>query len=306
MGACISKNKACACAGSRRRASCNNQNEPSNNSNINIADQRSDCNAVNLSGIAGEATETNDRSLNSLDNNNDNPASNNNTQQNTNTSENGSLNNLAMSMMNNSISYYSANSNPQPILIGSTMTNPSYYNSANHGSGSSPFVPPTGKNKRLKKDFIKNFKFDKKITEAQLNTKREEFWDTAPAFEGKIEIWTALKAAVEAYEQKNYQLAQVIIDSANIILPKGFLNDCYDELGNRYQIPIYVLAKPVNMRRPAADIQADNESPSGIIENDDSSLSPVNDKSAGKGKKIFHFDVQDDEVCVFFPYFSMY
>ena len=36
------------------------------------------------------------------------------------------------------------------------------------------------------------------LTEAQLRSKREEFWDTAPAFEGKAEIWAALKAAVDA------------------------------------------------------------------------------------------------------------
>ena len=36
------------------------------------------------------------------------------------------------------------------------------------------------------------------LTEAQLRSKREEFWDTAPAFEGKTEIWAALKAAVDA------------------------------------------------------------------------------------------------------------
>lgn len=65
--------------------------------------------------------------------------------------------------------------------------------------------------------------------------KREEFWHTAPAFEGKPEIWTALKATVDALEARNYQLAQAIIDSANIILPNGIINDCYDELGNRLQ-----------------------------------------------------------------------
>ena len=29
--------------------------------------------------------------------------------------------------------------------------------------------------------------------EYQLKRKRDEFWDTAPAFEGKVEIWAALK-----------------------------------------------------------------------------------------------------------------
>lgn len=72
------------------------------------------------------------------------------------------------------------------------------------------------------------------MTESQLIAKRDEFWHTAPAFEGKPEIWAALKASVDALETRNYQLAQAIIDSANIILPNGIINDCYDELGNRY------------------------------------------------------------------------
>ena len=42
------------------------------------------------------------------------------------------------------------------------------------------------------------WKSDVPLTEAQLRSKREEFWDTAPAFEGKTEIWAALKAAVDA------------------------------------------------------------------------------------------------------------
>lgn len=71
------------------------------------------------------------------------------------------------------------------------------------------------------------------MTESQLMAKRDEFWHTAPAFDGKPEIWAALKASVEALETRNYQLAQAIIDSANIILPNGIINDCYDELGNR-------------------------------------------------------------------------
>ena len=82
------------------------------------------------------------------------------------------------------------------------------------------------------------------LTEAQLRSKREEFWDTAPAFEGKTEIWAALKAAVDAatkedqvcavdtkYSHKNHHLAmmfpqalaQAILDGAGISLPGGLL-----------------------------------------------------------------------------------
>lgn len=81
------------------------------------------------------------------------------------------------------------------------------------------------------------------MTESQLFSKRDEFWHTAPAFDGKPEIWAALKASVEALEMRNYQLAQAIIDSANIILPNGIINDCYDELGNRYLIISYFNVK---------------------------------------------------------------
>lgn len=122
-----------------------------------------------------------------------------------------------------------------------------YLNNLIMNNDLSEYMPPTGKNRRLKKDFFKYFKIDKKINEKQLQAKRDEFWDTAPVFDGKPEIWSALKAAVDACEAQNFQLAQAIIDSANIILPNGLLNDCYDELGNRYQLPIYVIAKPLQI-----------------------------------------------------------
>ncbi|CAF0744482.1 unnamed protein product [Brachionus calyciflorus] len=145
----------------------------------------------------------------------------------------------------------------------SNITSNSFHsNLSNSHTQFSIYVPPTGKNKRLKKPNVKYFKSDKKISESQLAAKREEFWDTAPAFEGKPEIWSALKAAVEALENKNIQLAQAIIDSANIIVPNGLLSDCYDELGNRYQIPIYVLAKPSNLiKTDKTELSSDYSSP---------------------------------------------
>ena len=61
------------------------------------------------------------------------------------------------------------------------------------------------------------------LTEKQLRRKREEFWDTAPAFEGRREIWDALKAAAQALENGDHQLAQAIVDGASISLPHGRL-----------------------------------------------------------------------------------
>lgn len=56
------------------------------------------------------------------------------------------------------------------------------------------------------------------MTEGQLRSKRDEFWETAPAFEGRKEIWDALRAASE---QDDLSMAQAIVDSANITLPTG-------------------------------------------------------------------------------------
>ena len=69
----------------------------------------------------------------------------------------------------------------------------------------------TTKNRPLRHEKIR-WKSDIPLTEGQLKSKRDEFWDTAPAFEGKVEIWAALKAATEATElqpEPDYQLAQV-------------------------------------------------------------------------------------------------
>lgn len=88
---------------------------------------------------------------------------------------------------------------------------------------------------------------ERSITTDQLSRKRAEFWDTSPAFEGRKEIWDALKAAAEALEEGERDLAQAILDGASITLPTGNLSDCYDELGCRYVLPPYVLSRPVNI-----------------------------------------------------------
>ncbi|RXN17564.1 ubiquitin domain-containing 1-like protein [Labeo rohita] len=102
------------------------------------------------------------------------------------------------------------------------------------------------RNEPLKKDKPK-WKSEYPMTEGQLRSKRDEFWDTAPAFDGRKEIWDALKAAAVAIECNDHELAQAIVDGASITLPHGSLMECYDELGNRYQLPAYCLAPPVNL-----------------------------------------------------------
>jgi len=114
------------------------------------------------------------------------------------------------------------------------------------GDGNTNQAVILGKNQPLKHERLK-WKSEVPLTDGQLRSKRDEFWDTAPAFEGRKEIWDALKAAAQAAENQDYGLAQAIIDGANISLPNGTLTDCYDELGNRYQLPIYCLTAPANM-----------------------------------------------------------
>ena len=61
------------------------------------------------------------------------------------------------------------------------------------------------------------------------------------------EIWDALKAAADGVEAGDFDLAQAIVDGASITLPHGLLTDCYDELGTRYQLPVYCFSLPVNV-----------------------------------------------------------
>ncbi|CAF1563158.1 unnamed protein product [Adineta ricciae] len=134
-----------------------------------------------------------------------------------------------------------------------------------HSSRSSATTSGTvGRNKPLNRSACHpRWKSDVAITENQLRRKREEYWDTAPAFDGRKEIWDALRGACYAIEQNDIDLAQSIINCANISLPHGTLLDCYDELGTRYQLPVYVLSAPTNMidgEQSSIDSRGDYES----------------------------------------------
>ncbi|XP_023124313.1 ubiquitin domain-containing protein 2 [Amphiprion ocellaris] len=122
-----------------------------------------------------------------------------------------------------------------------------------------------GRNQPLKRERPK-WKSDYPMTEGQLRSKRDEFWDTAPAFEGRKEIWDALRAAASAFESNDHLLAQAILDGASITLPHGALTECYDELGNRYQLPVYCLSPPVNMIEERSDEPDGSDPDSGAAD----------------------------------------
>jgi len=126
------------------------------------------------------------------------------------------------------------------------------HRSGSSGHGGSRRGRATGKTRPLKPEKPR-WKSDIPLTQGQLRSKRDEFWDTAPAFEGRKEIWDALRAAALALEQNDHALAQAIVDGASITLPHGTLTECYDELGSRYQLPVYCLSSPTNLVRENSD-----------------------------------------------------
>ncbi|PJF18889.1 Ubiquitin domain-containing protein 1-like protein [Paramicrosporidium saccamoebae] len=83
------------------------------------------------------------------------------------------------------------------------------------------------------------------LTAAQLTRRREEFWETAPAYGGAVEVWQALRNAVTV-GQADMETAKMILDCVGVTTPTGTLTEAYDERGYRYSIPPYCLATPAN------------------------------------------------------------
>ncbi|KAJ8898634.1 hypothetical protein K2173_004618 [Erythroxylum novogranatense] len=91
----------------------------------------------------------------------------------------------------------------------------------------------------------KPWKHPQPISKTELIQMRDEFWDTAPHYGGRKEIWDALRAAAEA----DIALAQAIVDSAGVIVQNADLTVCYDERGAKYELPKYVMSEPANLIR---------------------------------------------------------
>ncbi|KAJ1734090.1 hypothetical protein LPJ61_001247, partial [Coemansia biformis] len=82
-------------------------------------------------------------------------------------------------------------------------------------------------------------------TQQSLQRQRDEFWETAAVYEGRSEIWQALRLACESDDQ---QLAQTIVESVGVTVPTGRVTDgAYDERGACYVIPQYCLSAPTNL-----------------------------------------------------------
>jgi len=158
-------------------------------------------------------------------------------------------------------------------------------NSGSHSGLSDSSTAPVTKNKPLKTEKMR-WKSDIPLTDGQLMSKRDEFWDTAPAFEGKTEIWVALRAAVDATFKDDVALAQAILDGAGVSLPGGSMTECYDEWGTRYSIPVYCLSNPLNLV-----LESDRDSPAEFSE-------PVPPDSASTGQTLAQSQGEELKVKV--------
>ena len=86
----------------------------------------------------------------------------------------------------------------------------------------------------------------KQWTRLQLDRERREFFDTRVT--GHAEIWATLKVVVGLLADGDITTAQSILDAAAITVPTGDLkNGAYDEAGNLYQMPEYVISDPQNV-----------------------------------------------------------
>lgn len=98
------------------------------------------------------------------------------------------------------------------------------------------------------------------MTPEQLEVQKEGFWETAPTYEGKPEIWDALRRICEA---PSLSQAQTIAKSIPLNFPTGKISDgCYDPLGNFYTLPNYCLSDPINLlpfSEPQASLKVENE-----------------------------------------------
>lgn len=84
------------------------------------------------------------------------------------------------------------------------------------------------------------------LTKEEIEKETKQFWDMAPSYGGKEEVWNALKAAIEAGD-KDIKMARTILECAGVIMPDGLLTEVYDITGFKYEIPLFILSDPINL-----------------------------------------------------------
>ena len=121
----------------------------------------------------------------------------------------------------------------------------------------------------------------KQWTRLQLDRERREFFETRVT--GHAEIWATLKVVVGLLADGDITTSQSILDAAAITVPTGDLkNGAYDEAGNLYQMPEYVISDPQNL---VLNQQGENQK--GEVSNDATDDNEaIERKREEKGKSV--------------------
>jgi Ubiquitin-binding domain len=78
-----------------------------------------------------------------------------------------------------------------------------------------------------------------------MQAKRSEFWDTQPSYGGSPEIWTALKAALEADDMET---TRVFLQAAEVKPANSHLTAFYDSRGFLYEVAQWAVSDPSDLR----------------------------------------------------------
>jgi hypothetical protein len=82
----------------------------------------------------------------------------------------------------------------------------------------------------------------KPISREGLALKREEFWSTRCT--GHQQVWDAIKVASELLVNNDADMANTILQAAQVTSPNGSLAVCYDALGQKYEVDVYCYSDP--------------------------------------------------------------
>jgi hypothetical protein len=108
-------------------------------------------------------------------------------------------------------------------------------------------------------------------TVTELRAARHEFFDTRT--NGRTEVWAALRLVCEMVEQGELRSAQAVLDAAGCTCPSGDLwggrkGGIFDERGERYVVPAWVVNRPEGIIDDAGSGAVDDESMAGIVDDD--------------------------------------
>ena len=99
---------------------------------------------------------------------------------------------------------------------------------------------------------------------------------------GRPEIWATLKVVVGLLAGGEIQDAQGILDASAVTVPTGdLMNGAYDEVGNFYQMPEYIISDPKNLTPGLQENLLKGESASDVTDEDE-----VERRREEKGKGV--------------------